>query len=79
MLKVGCAESILYPQELLSTLDDFHESSVDEFPAFLEAGSKDNAGLLHFQLYQQHLRLNIPHLIKHLTKVITLLEDTEDT
>lgn len=68
---------LLYPWQLLSTLDDLGEGSVDEFPACLEAGVEDDARLLHFQLDQQHLRLGILHLIKHLAKVIPILTETE--
>lgn len=41
------AKGILYPWELLSTADDFHESSVDELPTFLKAWTEVNVRLIH--------------------------------
>lgn len=73
------SEGILYPWELFSTFNNFHKGSVDELRTFLEARTKANERLIHLKLKQQHLRLNILHVIKHLAKVIAFLKDTEQS
>ena len=67
----------MYLREHLCTLDDLQEGSAYELPAFLETGVEHDAWLLHLQLDQQHLGLHVPHVIKHLAKVITFLKETE--
>lgn len=76
-IKASDAKGILYPWELLSTLDNFHEGIVDELPTFLKTWTKVNVRLIHLHLNQQQLRLNILHLIKHLAKVIAVLRYKE--
>lgn len=76
-IKASNAKGMLYPWELLSTLDNFHEGFVDELPTFLKTWTKVNVGLIHLQLNQQQLRVDILQLIKHLAKVIAVLRYKE--
>lgn len=64
-----------YSGKLLGTPDDFHEDSVDELPNVMETGAELDVRLVHLQLDQQQLRLNVLHLVKLLAKVIAVLQN----